>query len=86
LSTLNSSPYIDGVLFPWIFSLETEYQFKEGLSVQKVIIISLWRAISSHRFEIEIGGRATRNAAPALPTITSNQNQNSKAFVFEHKG
>jgi hypothetical protein len=45
----------------------------------------LWRAISSLRFEIEIGGRATRNAAPALPTITSNQNQNNKAFVFKHK-
>jgi hypothetical protein len=57
------------------------FQSGKGLSVQKGIINSLWRAISNLRFEIEIGGRATHNAAPALPTITSNKGQYIEVLV-----
>ena len=47
--------------------------------------ISLWRAFSNFRVEFEIGGRATHNAAPALPTITSNKGQYIKVVRFKYK-
>ena len=59
-------------------SFPVDYQSEKGF-------ISLWRALSNFRVEFEIGGRATHNAAPALPTITSNKGQYIKVVLFKYR-